>query len=314
MAVAIDAEQRPGPVRVDDPDHPHRVALDVGVGRPLDPETVVQRLADDAEAEIIRPIGVSLRLWHHPFLGPGRRAVETDLEQQALADAVLALGKPVATVIFAGRPLTIGALADRAPAILWAWHPGVEAGPALADLLFGDVSPSGRLPISFPRHVGQIPIHYDHRSTGRPPSETERNSAKYVDAPWTPLYPFGHGLTYAPVRYEALTLSSERVAPGAALDVAFRIANEGRFAVEEVVQLYLHDEVASTTRPVKALKRFARIALAPGERKQVRFTLAAADFALLDVGLAPVVEPGGFSLFVGGSSETALEAYFTVES
>ncbi len=247
--------------------------------------------------------------------GEARSRVALDLapDQQELADAVLALGKPVATVIFAGRPLTIGALADRAPAILWAWHPGVEAGPALADLLFGDFSPSGRLPISFPRHVGQIPIHYDHRSTGRPASESERNSAKYVDAPWTPLYPFGHGLTYAPVRYEALTLSSERIVPGAALDVAFRVANEGRFAVEEVVQLYLHDEVASTTRPVKALKRFARIALAPGERKQVRFTLTAADFALLDAGLAPVVEPGGFSLFVGGSSETALEARFTVE-
>lgn len=247
--------------------------------------------------------------------GEARSRVALDLapDQQALADAVLALGKPVATVIFAGRPLTIGALAASAPAILWAWHPGVEAGPALADLLFGDVSPSGRLPISFPRHVGQIPIRYDHRSTGRPASESERNSAKYVDAPWTPLYPFGHGLTYAPVRYEALTLSSERIAPGAALDVAFWIANEGRFAVEEVVQLYLHDEVASTTRPVKALKRFARIALAPGERKQVRFTLTAADFALLDADLAPVVEPGGFSLFVGGSSETALEAHFTVE-
>ena len=241
--------------------------------------------------------------------GEARSRVLLDLapDQQVLADAVLELGKPVAIVIFAGRPLTIGALADRAPAILWAWHPGVEAGPALADVLFGDVSPSGRLPISFPRHVGQIPIHYDYRSTGRPASETERNSAKYVDAPRTPLYPFGHGLSYSAVRYEALQLSSERISADEPLEVGFWIANEGSYLVEEVVQLYLRDDVASTTRPVKALKRFARIPLAPGERKPVRFTLGRSDFELLDANLLPAVEAGSFTILVGGSSQTVLE-------
>ncbi len=246
--------------------------------------------------------------------GEARSRVALDLapDQQALADAVFALGKPVATVIFAGRPLTIGALAERAPAILWAWHPGVEAGTALADLLFGDVSPSGRLSMSFPRHVGQIPVHYDHRSTGRPASETERNSAKYVDAPTTPLYPFGYGLTYSPVRYEKLELSSTRLRFDEPLEARFWIVNEGRHSVEEVVQLYLRDDVASTTRPVKALKRFARIALAPGERKPVRFTLGRSDFELLDANLLPVVEAGGFTLLVGGSSQTVLERQFIV--
>lgn len=248
--------------------------------------------------------------------GEARSRVLLDLapDQQALADAVLELGKPVATVVFAGRPLTIGALADRAPAILWAWHPGVEAGPALADVLFGDVSPSGRLPISFPRHVGQIPIHYDHRSTGRPASETERNSAKYVDAPRTPLYPFGHGLGYSAVRYEALELSSERISADETLEVGFWIANEGRYDVEEVVQLYLRDDIASTTRPVKALKRFARIPLARGERNHVRFTLGRSDFELLDTNLLPVVEAGSFTILVGGSSQTVLERKFIVAS
>ena len=248
--------------------------------------------------------------------GEARSRVLLDLapEQQLLAAAVLALGKPVATVIFAGRPLTIGPLVERAPASLWAWYPGVEAGPALADILFGDVSPSGRLPISFPRHVGQIPIHYDHRSTGRPASETERNSSKYVDAPWTPLYPFGHGLSYSPVRYEMLQLSSERISRDQQLEAGFWIVNEGRHPVEEVVQLYLRDDVASTTRPVKALKRFARIPIMPGERKQVRFTLDSTDFELLDANLDSVVETGSFTLSIGGSSNTVLEAQFIVTS
>ncbi len=252
---------------------------------------------------------------HWDESGEARSRVALDLapDQQAMADTILALEKPVAVVIFAGRPLTINTLAHRAPAILWAWYPGVEAGHALADILFGDVSPSGRLPMSFPRAVGQIPIHYDRRSTGRPASESERNSAKYVDAPWTPLYPFGHGLGYSPVRYAGLELSSERLASDGVLQVGFSVHNAGAHAVEEVVQLYLRDDVASTTRPLKALKRFARVALAPGETKPVRFTLGARDFALLDHDLRPVVEPGSFTLYVGGSSATELEAHFTIE-
>ncbi|MBB6425321.1 glycoside hydrolase family 3 N-terminal domain-containing protein [Sphingopyxis sp. JAI128] len=247
--------------------------------------------------------------------GEARSRVALDLapDQQALAAAILALGKPVATVIFAGRPLTINALAQHAPAILWAWYPGVEAGHALADILFGDVSPSGRLPMSFPRAVGQIPIHYDQRNTGRPASESERNTAKYVDAPWTPLYPFGHGLGYSPVAYEALELSATRLDRTDPLEVRFSVRNAGIRAVEEVVQLYLRDDVATTTRPVKALKRFARVPLEPGEIKQVRFVLGASDFALLDRNLRPVVEPGGFTLLVGGSSKTELEAKVTLE-
>src|SRR5439155_10442451 len=142
-----------------------------------------------------------------------RSRVSLDLapEQQELAHAVLATGRPAVVILFAGRPLSVNWLAEHAPAILLAWYPGVEAGHALADVLFGDFSPSGRLPVTFPRTVGQIPIHYDHKNTGRPPSATEQNTSKYIDAPWTPLYVFGHGLTYSDIEYRDLRLSSARV-------------------------------------------------------------------------------------------------------
>jgi beta-glucosidase len=246
--------------------------------------------------------------------GEARSRVSLDLapDQQAMAEAVLATGRPTAVILFAGRPLSVNRLAEHAPAILLAWYPGVEAGHALADVLFGDFSPSGRLPVTFPRTVGQIPIHYDHKNTGRPPNATEQNTSKYVDAPWTPLYPFGHGLTYSEVEYRNLRLSRASVPMTGRIEVAVVVANVGKRAVEEVVQLYLRDDVASVTRPVRMLRRFARVSLDPGVQKEVRFSIGPDDLKFHGRDLQPVIEPGSFTLFAGGSSAATLEARFTV--
>jgi beta-glucosidase len=233
-------------------------------------------------------------------------------EQQALAEAVLAMRRPTAVILFAGRPLSVNWLAEHASAILFAWYPGVEAGNALADVLFGDFSPSGRLPVTFPRTVGQVPIHYDHKSTGRPPSATEQNTSKYIDAPWTPLYPFGHGLTYSGVEYRDLRLNRAQVSMTGRVEVTVVVANVGKRAVEEVVQLYLRDDVASVTRPVRMLRRFTRVPLGPGVQQELRFSLGPEDFTFYGRDLRPVIEPGSFTVFAGGSSAATLQARFIV--
>jgi beta-glucosidase len=246
--------------------------------------------------------------------GEARSRASLDLapEQQALVEAVLATGRPAAVILFAGRPLSVNWLAENAPAILLAWYPGVEAGHALADVLFGDFSPSGRLPVTFARTVGQVPIHYDHTNTGRPPSANEQNTSKYIDAPWTPLYPFGHGLTYSEVEYRELRLSSASVPMTGRVEATVVVANVGKRTVEEVVQLYLRDDVASVTRPVRMLRRFARVSLDPGTQRELRFSLGPEDYQFHGRDLQPVIEPGSFTLFAGGSSVATLEARFIV--
>lgn len=241
-----------------------------------------------------------------------RASLELPGVQQALARAVLATGKPVAIVIFTGRPLTIKWLAEHAPAILIAWFPGIEAGPALADVLFGDHDPSGRLPVTFPRALGQVPISYDHKNTGRPPQADEKYTSKYLDVPWTPLYPFGYGLSYTTFRYRDLKLEPPRVGPADSVHVKFTVANTGERAGDEVVQLYLRDDVASVTRPVKELKRFQRIHLDAGESRELVFTLEPRDLSYYGPDLKPMVEPGTFTVFVGGNSRDLIETRLEV--
>jgi beta-glucosidase len=216
-------------------------------------------------------------------------------------------------VLFAGRPLTIGWMAEHAPAILLAWHPGVEAGNAIADVLFGAVDPAGRLPVSFPRSVGQIPVYYDHKPTGRPPSATEVNTSKYIDEPWTPLFPFGHGLGYASFAYEAVRLSAPTIGRDQDVEVEVDLVNTAARDGEEVVQLYLHDETASTTRPVLELRRFQRVRLKAGERRTLRFRLSPSDLAVRGADMRPQVEPGAFTLSAGGSSARLISARLLVE-
>jgi beta-glucosidase len=232
--------------------------------------------------------------------------------QQALLERLQATGKPLVVVLMNGRPLALPWMAEHVPAILETWYLGVEAGHAVADVLFGDVNPSGKLPNSFPRNVGQLPVYYDHKPTGRPPSEAERYSSKYLDVAWTPLYPFGYGLSYTSFAYDPLRLSATKLAPTDTLTVRVTVRNTGKRAGDEVVQLYLRDEVASVTRPVAALRGFARVSLAPGQAREVSFTLDQEDFALLDASWQRVVEPGSFTVFVGGSSAQVRAAQFSV--
>ncbi len=246
--------------------------------------------------------------------------------QEELVAAVAATGKPVILVIMAGRPLTLGDVLDQVDAVLFSFHPGTMAGPALVDLLFGVASPSGKLPVTFPKMVGQLPMYYNHKNTGRPfdpesyvpideipvraPQTSLGNETHFLDAGFHPQFPFGFGLSYASFAYSDLELSSPTLATGGSLEVAATVTNTGEVAADEIVQLYVRDLVGSVTRPVKELKGFARITLEPGEARRVRFTLAADELAFHTVGGRRVLEPGAFKVWIGPSSQEGLEGDF----
>lgn len=232
--------------------------------------------------------------------------------QGALFDRVQKLGKPLVVVLMNGRPIAIPEVAERAPAILEAWYLGHEMGNAVADVLFGDVNPSGKLPITFPRTVGQVPLYYAHKSTGRPPRAEQRYTSKYLDVHWTPLYPFGHGLSYTTFSYQKPKLSATKLGPSESLTVEVTVKNTGARSGDEVVQLYLRDDAATITRPVRLLRGFQKVSLAKGASTTVTFKLDQDDFALLDDKLKRVVEAGMFTVYVGGSSSTDNQAIFEV--
>jgi beta-glucosidase len=214
--------------------------------------------------------------------------------QQPLMEAVVATGKPVALIVMAGRPLTITWAAENVPAILWTWFAGTQGGHAIADVVFGDVNPGGKLPITFPRSVGQIPIYYNHLPTGRPEDPELKYTSKYIDSPNDPLYPFGFGLSFTTFEYSGLETTSGIQA----VTVSANVRNTGKRAGEEVVQLYVNDPVASTSRPVRELKGFRRIALAPGETRRVEFTVNRSDLSFWSEG-GWKFEPGMFRVWIG---------------
>jgi beta-glucosidase len=214
-------------------------------------------------------------------------------------------------VLMNGRPLTVNWLAENSPAILETWFAGTQAGHAIADVLFGDVNPGGKLPVTFPRAAGQAPIYYNHKRTGRPPTD-QKYTSKYLDVPWTPLYPFGYGLSYTQFRLSNLQLSAQSIRPGGQLTATVEVENTGKRAGDEVVQLYIRDVASSVTRPVRELKGFERVTLKPGERRRVSFKLTPAELGFYDRDLRFVVEPGAFKVFAGTSSADGLEANFTV--
>jgi beta-glucosidase len=245
----------------------------------------------------------------------GEAASRTSLDlpgrQSELIRAIHETGKPYVVVLMNGRPLTINWLAENSPAILETWFAGTQGGHAIADVLFGDVNPGGKLPVTFPRAVGQLPLYYNHKSTGRPPTD-QKYTSKYLDVPWTPLYPFGHGLSYTEFRLSDLQLSARSIRPDGQLTASVVVENTGARAGDEVVQLYVRDVAASVTRPVKELKGFERVTLAPGERRRVEFRLTPEHLGFYDRALRFTVEPGEFKVFAGTSSANGLEASFTV--
>ncbi len=246
--------------------------------------------------------------------------------QEELVEAVTATGTPVVLVVMAGRPLALERVAGRVAALLYAWHPGTMAGPALADLLFGAASPSGKLPITLPRMTGQIPIYYAHKRTGKPatpesfvhldalakdtPQHSVGNTSFHFDAGYTPLFAFGHGLSYTTFAYDEIAVSSPVLRPGGTIEISAVVANTGDREGDEVVQLYVRDPVASVTRPVRELKGFRRVRLAPGERRRVAFTLAPDDLAFHGRDMRLRTEPGEFHAWIGGSSDATLQARF----
>jgi len=241
-----------------------------------------------------------------------RSVLDLPGKQEELLKSIHALGKPVVVVLMNGRPLTIPWLDDHIPAILEGWMPGVRAGEAVADVLFGDYTPSGKLPVTFPRRVGQIPVYYNMKSTGRPPDDTVKYTSRYIDLPSTPLYPFGYGLSYTRFVYGRLTLSATKIRAGENLRVGVEVQNAGDRPGEETVQLYVQDEFGSVTRPVKELKGFRKVFLAPGEKKIVEFTLSAADLAFTSLDMKHVAEPGSFKVFAGGNSRDVVTSSFEV--
>ena len=233
--------------------------------------------------------------------------------QQILVEEVASVGKPMVVLLRHGRALALEDSVKNAQAILATWFLGTETGNAVADVLFGAVNPSGRLPVSFPLENGQQPYFYNHRSTGRPAPDTEDNQsfkARWRSVRNEALYPFGHGLGYAPFKLSELALSTNSLGWDETLVVTATIANQGTVTGEHVVQLYVHDRVASRTRPVRELKGFTRVAVAPGEQRQVRFTLKREALMFIGEGDRWTVEPGWFDVWVANNSVDGLSGAF----
>lgn len=257
-----------------------------------------------------------------------RADIDLPGHQAELIERIAATGKPIVLVVLAGRPLTLAGVIDKVDALLYAWHPGTMAGPAIAELLFGVTSPSGKLPISFPRAVGQIPIYYSKKNTGRPPSHESIThiddidgaavqtslgmSSFHLDVGFTPLYPFGYGLSYSQYEYSDIALSASRISLGDTLHISAQLRNIGEFEAQEVVQLYIRDLVGNVTRPVKELKGFKKISLKPGQSQTVSFSLHTDELAFYNQRMQLVTELGEFHVWIGGSSNAELWSEFEI--
>jgi len=230
--------------------------------------------------------------------------------QLQLLQEIQKTGKPIVMVLFAGRPLTINWELENIPSILLAWHPGVEGGNGITDVLFGRYNPAGKITVTFPRNVGQIPIYYNMKNTGRPIIDGNRFTSQYIDCPNSPLLPFGYGLSYTTFAYSDLKIENEKVKIPGTVKVSANITNSGKAAGYEVVQLYVRDLVGSVTRPVKELKGFKRIYLEPGQSKTVTFNLSTSDLKFYDINMEYNVEPGDFNIWIGPNSAEGLEGSF----
>ncbi len=241
-----------------------------------------------------------------------RASIELPGVQQELLKAIHATGKPTVLLLLTGRPLSIPWAAEHLPAIVLAWHLGNESGNAIADVLFGDFNPCGRLAVSIPHNVGQIPVYYGTKNTGRPYDPNDGYTMRYLDAPVTPLYPFGFGLSYTTFEYANLAVDAKDAETSRRVAVSVDVRNTGERAGCEVVQLYVRDLVASVTRPVRELKGFEKIRLEPGESRRVSFSLDLRQLGFYNLQMRYVVEPGEFQVWVGPDATRGLDARFEV--
>jgi len=233
--------------------------------------------------------------------------------QQTLVEAVYKTGKPVVVVLMNGRPLTIKWIDSHIPAILETWFAGTQAGNAIADVLFGDYNPSGKLPVTFPDNLGQVPVYYSMRNTGRPFEAANKYTSKYLDGPNEPLYVFGYGLSYTKFEYSPLVLDKNILTENDTISISVTVKNTGELAGEEVVQLYVHDKVASVAPPVKTLKGFKKIRIDAGEEKIVQFVLTPADLAFYRADMTYGWEKGAFRIDVGTNSRDVVSAEFNLQ-
>jgi beta-glucosidase len=247
----------------------------------------------------------------------GESASRSDISipesQENLLRALAKTGKPLVLVLFNGRPLTLGWENEHASAILDVWFGGTEAGNAIADVLFGDYNPSAKLSVSFPRNVGQIPLYYNHKNTGRPYGGGDgKFQSDYLDVSNEPLFPFGYGLSYTSFSYSDMALSKNTLRPGEKLQVTVTVTNSGQLDGEETAELYIRDLVGSVTQPVKELKGFKKVFLKKGESRQLQFSLSVDDLRFYNSDLKYIYEPGKYQVFVGSSSDKVLAADFTL--
>jgi len=247
----------------------------------------------------------------------GESSSRTDIgipkTQKKLLAALLKTGKPVVLVLFAGRPMTLTWEQENVPAILNVWFGGVEAARAIGDVLFGDANPSGKITMTFPQNVGQIPLYYAHKNTGRPLGDKKwftRFLSNYLDVSNEPLYPFGYGLSYTTFSYGDVRISNNMLKPGQKITVSTTVTNSGKIAGEEVVQLYIRDLVGTSTRPIKELKGFQKISLQPGETKTVTFIITEEMLRFYNSQLKFVSEAGDFKAFIGSNSRDVKEVDF----
>jgi len=276
-----------------------------------DPDAPVDEVGDQEFAEAVeaaKNADVVVMALGEPRGWSGENATRTELgltgRQEELFHAAAATGKPIVVVLFGGRPMSVVAVQEKASAVLMAWQPGVQGGNAIADLLFGDASPSGKLTASFPRSVGQVPVHYNCFNTGRPQYKD------YRDSTHLPLYPFGHGLTYTTFEYSPVKLSASKLAMGERLTATATIANTGPRMGTEIVQLYIRDVAASRVRPIRELKGFAKIELNPGESREVSFEIGEEQLSFLDEKGQVLVEPGRFQVWISRDSASGDPATF----
>jgi beta-glucosidase len=239
-----------------------------------------------------------------------RESLELPGREEELLEAVAATGKPTVLVLLNGRPLDIRWAAQHIPAILEAWYPGTQGGNAVANLLFGDAVPGGKLPIAWPRDVGQIPINYAHNTTQAP----ENQGKRYWDEESTPLYPFGYGLSYSTFAFSGLKISRRQIKPGESIEVSFDVENTGTFQADEVAQLYVHQRFGSASRPVRELKGFERLTLPAHAKKTVRMSLGTQELSYWSTAKRDwVEEPATFDVWVGSNSQATLNGGFEIK-